>query len=77
MTKKFEQVLDEYVKFLNEKIKEGYKVKIQDKNIKEIEVMKTKRGILTDYNVIIKYDNDVVEMMRALIFLEKMIELNR
>ncbi len=77
MTKKFEQVLDEYVKFLNEKIKEGYKVKIQDKNIKEIEVMKTKRGMIMDYNVIIKYDNDVVEMMRALIFLEKMIELNR
>jgi hypothetical protein len=77
VTKLFDNVVEEYVKFLNEKIKEGYKVKMKDKNVTEIELVKNKRGTITDYNVIVKYDDDTIEMMRATAFLEKLVELKR
>ncbi len=77
MTKKFNEVIEEYVKFLNDKIKEGYKIRMKEKNVIKIELTKNKRGTITDYNVIVHYDDDTLEVMRATAFLEKLVNVKR
>lgn len=73
----FNKVIEEYVEFLNEKIREGYRIRMKEKNVIKIELTKNKRGTITDYNVIIKYDDDTLEVMRATAFLEKLIDMRK
>ncbi len=77
MTKLFNEVIEKYVEFLNDKIREGYRVRMKNKNVIKIELTRNKRGTITDYNVVIKYDDDTIEVMRATAFLEKLIDVKK
>ncbi len=75
--KEFDEVVEEYVNFLNKRIEEGYKVKMKDKQVKRVELVKNKRGMITQYIVVVDYHDGKSEVMKATAFMEKLVNVER
>ncbi len=77
MVKIFNKVVKEYIKFLQEKIKENNRVLLKGQEVKDIDLIISSKGETENIRILVKYSDNTIEIMKASDFMELLLFIIR
>jgi hypothetical protein len=77
MVKIFNKVVKEYIKFLQEKIKENNRVLLKGQEVKDLDLIISSKGETENIRILVKYSDNTIEIMKASDFMELLLFIIR